>query len=78
MSGLPYEPADLAHASLIALLMSMGGSADLPVEYLAPDVTGGPDGAFHSYRMDPMPGGVLRLSVVVRPAAEDEGGVRHV
>ena len=77
MSALPYKPGEVSHAALIALLMHLGGSADVPADCFGPDATGGPDGEFHALRMDPLPGNVLRLSVVVRPD-EDGGGVRLV
>lgn len=75
--SLPYNPAEVSHAALIALLMHLGGSADVPAECFTPDATGGTDGQFHGMRMDPLPGGLMRLSVVPRPDG-DGGGVRLV
>jgi hypothetical protein len=57
-------PADLSHSMLLAVLMHHGGSLDLPATAFEADALGGADGAFHAVRMDPLPGGTLRLSVV--------------
>lgn len=77
MPELPYDAGQTSHAALIALLMHLGGSADVPAVAFAPEATGTPDGEFHALRMDPLPDGRIRLSVVARPDVA-EAGVRLV
>lgn len=61
-------PDEMSHAVLIGVLMSMGGEAVIPGEYLTdPDVTGTPDGTLHALELQPLPGGRLRVRVVPRP-----------
>jgi hypothetical protein len=76
VTGGPFagiEPADLSHAMLVAVLMDAGGSVTLPRGGLAPDVLGGPDGAWHAVAMEPQPDGTVRLSVHPRPDVDGPG-----
>ncbi|MFF3159854.1 pRL2-19 [Streptomyces sp. NPDC057910] len=66
-------PDEMSHAMLIAVLMHHGGSMDLPAEAFASEATGTADGAFHAVEMRPQPDGTMRLSVVLRPAGDEEG-----
>ncbi|WP_099012338.1 pRL2-19 [Streptomyces malaysiensis] len=64
----------MSHAALIAVLMHLGGSVELPPDAMEPDALGGPDGAYHALMMEPLDGGRMRLSVHPRPPG-DAGGV---
>ncbi|MEV0344113.1 hypothetical protein AB0H49_34405 [Nocardia sp. NPDC050713] len=68
------EPADMSHAMLIALLMHLGGSYDLPSSALTEaDVFGTSDGALHALELVPLRDGRVRLSVVPRPPGDGAG-----
>jgi hypothetical protein len=53
---------------LVALLMQLGGSYDLPADAFATDALGTQDGHLHAVELTPLDNGQLRLLVVPRPA----------
>lgn len=69
MSGVPQpSPDDLTLGMLVALLMQLGGSCDLPADAFATDALGTQDGHLHAVELTPLDNGQLRLLVVPRPA----------
>lgn len=70
------KPEDMSHGMLIALLMALGGSYDLPADAFQSDAMGTADGQFHAVELAELPGGQLRLSVVPRPAG-NSGGIEY-
>jgi hypothetical protein len=66
-------PEDMSHGMLIALLMALGGSYDLPGDAFHADAMGTTDGQFHAVELATLADGRLRLSVVPRPAGEAGG-----
>ncbi|MCS0605995.1 pRL2-19 [Streptomyces sp. LP11] len=72
MSGLP-SPADLSHATLVALLMHHGGSVDLPAEAFEPEALGDGRGAHHAVELASLDATTVRLSVVARPPGDGAG-----
>ncbi len=68
MSGVPQpSPDDMTLGMLVALLMQLGGSYDLPADAFAPDALGTQDGHLHAVELTPLDNGQLRLLVVPRP-----------
>ena len=67
------SPAEMSHAMLLAVLMHNGGSIEIPQVALEPDSTGTADGSFHAVELLPLPGGMVRLSVVPRPGVPEAG-----
>ncbi|GAA2836772.1 pRL2-19 [Kitasatospora aburaviensis] len=57
---------DTSHGLLVALLMHLGGSADLPLSAFESDAMGGLQGEFHAVKIDPLDSTTIRLSVVPR------------
>lgn len=55
---------DASHGMLVAVLMSLGGSIDLPHKAFDPDVTGTTDGTFHSVELVLLDDNIVRLQVV--------------
>lgn len=72
----PVTPEDLSHSMLIAVLMDMGGSYTMPAASFTPDALGTPDGVLHAVQMEPIEGGMMRISVVARPNDMRAGGIR--
>lgn len=68
------EAHDLTLGMLVAVLMHLGGSVDLPAGAFAPDALGTADGHLHAAAFKPLEGGMLRLHVVPRPA-DYAGGI---
>lgn len=58
---------------LVALLMHLGGSVDLPAAAFAPDALGTPDGHLRAAELEPLDSGLVRLHVVPRPAGYSGG-----
>ncbi|MGW1252275.1 pRL2-19 [Streptomyces sp. NPDC002535] len=73
--SVPLSPADMSHAMLIAILMHHGGSMDLPADAFEADALGDGRGAHHAVALAPLDDGAMRLSVVARPAGDDDAGI---
>ena len=68
------EASDMTLGMLVALLMHLGGSYDLPAGAFTPDALGTTDGHLHAATLQPLDNGMLRLAVVARPA-DYSGGI---
>lgn len=76
MNGAPQpSPDDMTLGMLVALLMQLGGSYDLPADAFAANALGTEDGCLHAVELTPLGNGQLRLMVVPRPAGFT-GGTR--
>ncbi|MGK4586068.1 pRL2-19 [Kitasatospora sp. HPMI-4] len=58
---------DMSHGLLLALIMHLGGSVDLPASAFESDALGGSQGEFYAVQLDPLNDTTVRLSVVPRP-----------
>ncbi|MEV6527761.1 hypothetical protein AB0M43_38155 [Longispora sp. NPDC051575] len=69
----PQTDHDLSHGWLVAVLMHLGGSVDLPVELFQRDVLGPPDGSLYQVLMNTtVVPGKIRFSVISPPIAPRE------
>ncbi|GGJ72950.1 hypothetical protein [Streptomyces brasiliensis] len=73
VSPAQLEASDMTLGMLVALLMHLGGSYDLPAGTFAPDALGTADGHLHAATLQPLDNGMLRLAVVPRPAGYSGG-----
>ncbi|MET9956316.1 hypothetical protein ABZ135_32880 [Streptomyces sp. NPDC006339] len=71
-SPTQLEAHDMTLGMLVAVLMHLGGSVDLPADAFAPDALGTADGHLHAAAFQPVDDKV-RLYVVPRPADYDGG-----
>ena len=73
MTSQPRQPLpsnqDMSLGLLVAVLMHLGGSIDLPARAFESDAMGGPQGEFHAVQLDPLDATTVRLSVVPRSSA---------
>jgi len=72
MPELP-SPEAMSHGMLIALLMDLGGSYEMPADAFTTDAMGTPDGTLHAVELATLEDGRLRLSVVPRPEEPNAG-----
>lgn len=72
-----YDP-DFSHALLIALLMRLGGSAELGAADFAPEALGDAEGRLYGLVMEPLDGGArVRISVAPTTMTSQTGEDRR-